>query len=537
MIRFNVEIETAEDVRVFQGEESFDGGLPENGPYNIICDIPAGKLRSVKAVLDLTVPDNVKIFMNGYQTWTNCPEYGKYDRIRGLHGIPKPVIDKFHFDRYGDYHFVDYPNKRGVTHGFSWCYFRRGNRYRLIASLDEKPGYTMFTYDSTAGKLTIERDCAGVRFDGGEFHAFDLYFAEGSEEQVFDGWFRVMGIPAPKAPTLKGYSSWYNRYEDISEQSIEADLEGCKKLFSEGDLFQIDDGWEPAVGDWLETDEKKFPNGLKPLADKIHESGFIAGLWLAPFVCREGSALMKEHPDWLLQIDGKPWSCGSNWGGFYSLDIDNEEVTDYLRKVFDRVLNEWGFDLVKLDFLYGAAPFGTEKESRAGRMIRAMDFLREVCGDKLILGCGVPVMPAFGRVDYCRVSCDVSLDWDDKWYMRMFHRERVSTKQAIENTVFRRQLNGRAYISDPDVFFLRESNIAMTKARKLTLAKVNALLGGVLLTSDDPSSYNDEQLEIYNKLLKLAKAEYVKVIADRHCIKYIVEGKKKVLRLPEEWFR
>ena len=59
-------------------------------------------------------------------------------------------------------------------------------------------------------------------------------------------------------------------------------------------------------------------------------------------------------------------------------------------------------------------------------------------------------MPAFGLVDYCRVSCDVGLDWDDVWYMRLFHRERVSTKQAINNTLFRRQLNGRAYGSDPD---------------------------------------------------------------------------------------
>ena len=58
----------------------------------------------------------------------------------------------------------------------------------------------------------------------------------------------------------------------------------------------------------------------------------------------------------------------------------------------------------------------------------------------------------YKRQDYCRVSCDVGLDWDDVWYMRLFHRERVSTKQAINNTVFRRQLNGRAYGSDPDVF-------------------------------------------------------------------------------------
>ena len=91
-----------------------------------------------------------------------------------------------------------------------------------------------------------------------------------------------------------------------------------------------------------------------------------------------------------------------------------------------------------------------------------MELLRSWCGQKTILGCGVPVMPAFGLVDYCRVSCDVSLDWNDVWYMRLFHRERVSTKQAINNTVFRRQLNGRAYGSDPDVFFLREENCKLT---------------------------------------------------------------------------
>lgn len=528
MIGFQIEIQTDSGVKVFRGKAE----APQNGTKLIICELPKGKLISVKASLDLSVKENEKIFMNGYQTWTSCPEYSKNDNIRGLHGIPRSVVDKFSFDRYGDYHFIKYPNKKGVTHGFSWCYFRNGERFRLIGSLDEKPGYTMFRYDSNSGKLTIWRDCKGVVFGGGEFHAFDLYFAEGSENEVFDGWFAAMGIPAPAAAPLLGYSSWYNRYEDITEDSIRTDLEGCKKLFSKGDLFQIDDGWEPAVGDWLETDKNKFPNGLKPLADNIHEAGFMAGLWLAPFVCREGSQLMKDHPDWLLKVNGKPWKCGSNWGGFYSLDIDNPAVMEYLRRVFDRVLNEWGFDLVKLDFLYGAAPFGNEIESRAARMIRAMDLLREVCGDKLILGCGVPVMPAFGRVDYCRVSCDVGLDWDDKWYMRLCHRERVSTKQAIENTIFRRQLNGRAYLSDPDVFFLREDNLNLTSEQKMLLARVNALMGGVLLTSDDPSSYSEAQRETFRSILRLRDAEQVSVDMDSRRISYVLDGEKQTIVLP-----
>ena len=165
-----------------------------------------------------------------------------------------------------------------------------------------------------------------------------------------------------------------------------------------------------------------------------------------------------------------------------------------------------------------------------------MDLLRELCGDKLILGCGVPVMPAFGRVDYCRVSCDVGLDWDDKWFMRLIHRERTSTKQALSNTLFRRQLNGRAYWSDPDVFFLREDNLQLTAEQKLLLARVNALLGGVLLTSDDPAGYTDDQRSTYRELLRLRGAEQARFDADEFCIRYVLDGRPQFMPLPREWF-
>ena len=44
------------------------------------------------------------------------------------------------------------------------------------------------------------------------------------------------------------------------------------------------------------------------------------------------SQLTREHPDWLLQHNGKPWYAGCNWGGFFSLDIDNPGVQDYLKR-------------------------------------------------------------------------------------------------------------------------------------------------------------------------------------------------------------
>ena len=70
----------------------------------------------------------------------------------------------------------------------------------------------------------------------------------------------------------------------------------------------------------------------------------------------EGLGDHERAPGWLYKHEGKPWYCGCNWGGFYALDIDNPEFVAYLEKVFDRVFNEWGFDLVKLDFLLPPHP-------------------------------------------------------------------------------------------------------------------------------------------------------------------------------------
>lgn len=520
-------------ITLASGEEITGSRRELCGEVRITETVPEGKIQSVTAELPLYTAGTEKIFLNGYQTWTYCPELTKHDRIRGLSHLPRLGIRYFGIDRYGDNFFVDYPDRAGISHGESWCYFRKGDKFRLIASLDERPGYTLFRYDANKNRLYLERDCAGVRC-GGEFHAFDLYFAEGSEDEVFDGWFDALGIKPRTTQRLTGYSSWYNRFQNISEKSISDDLAGCAEVLSAGDLFQIDDGWEPAVGDWYEEDRKKFPHGMKAAVDAIHEKGFLAGLWLAPFVCQRNSRVLREHPDWVLRHDGKKWYCGCNWGGFYSLDIDNPEVLAYLEKCFRRVFDEWGFDLVKLDFLYGGAPFGDENGSRAMKMTRGMEFLRRVCGDKLILGCGVPLMPAFGLVDYCRISCDVGLDWNNNWIMQRTNREHVSTRQAIGNSIFRRELNGRAFLNDPDVFFLREDNIKLTREQKHTLSVVNALFGGLLLTSDNMGQYRAEAKDFYRELLRLRNAENIRINAENGLsVCYELDGKTETVTVEQ----
>ncbi len=504
----------------------------QEGRNTVAVRLPKGTLRKVTALMHLETVPYERIFMNGFQAWTYCPELDRLACTRHMGRFPQKLIDLYGVERYGDYFFVPYAERPGSHHGESYCYFRKGKQFRLFASLDERPGYTLFFYDAPSGTLHLERDCAGLACPEGEFHAFDLFCAEGPEDAVFDAWFAEMGIRPRTRERVAGYSSWYNRYAAISAASIREDLAGCVGKLLPGDVFQIDDGWEPAVGDWLEADAGKFPEGMKTAAEEIHSAGFRAGLWLAPFVVSRRSHLFHEHPYWLLQAEGKPWYCGLNWGGFYALDLDHPGVRDYLRRVFQRVLYEWGYDLVKLDFLYAVAPFGSSSETRAGRMFRAMEFLRELCGDRLILGCGVPLIPAFGLVDYCRIGCDVSLDWDSNLLMQHVNRERPSTRHAIGNSICRRQLNGRAFLSDPDVFFLREENLRLTEKEKEKLYTVNALFGSVLFHSDNMAHYSPEQDRLYRQILHLRDAENIRVETEYGlAVRYRLDGKEYYLSI------
>lgn len=489
------------DLDITSEENFFTACISTRSPIEII------KL-SAEFEYDFNTAD--KIFLNGYQSWTDSTERSVTGRMRGVDRIPAPIADKYAFSQYGDYTFVKYGRARGMMHGFSFGYIKHElGICDFIGSLNEKDGFTVISTDTARGMITVEKDCKGL-FVTESYRGLSLYFGSGTYDKVFDEYFRLLDIPAPSAMPIRGYTSWYRHYQDISEDIISADLDGLindTDTDFRPDVFQIDDGYQTAVGDWLSIDGKKFPNSMGEAAKKIKDAGLTAGLWLAPFVCEEKSELFREHPDWLLKYEnGEPVRGGSNWSGFYALDIYNEDFREYLKNVFDTVVNEWGFGLLKLDFLYAACLLPREDKTRGEVMSDAMDILREFAGEAKILGCGVPLASAFGKVDYCRIGCDISLDWDDKPHMRLMHRERVSTKNSLLNSVFRRGLNGRAFLNDPDVFLLRDNDISLSYEQKKTIAEINTLCGGVLFTSDNFAEYGDAQKELLTRINDLGGA-------------------------------
>ena len=145
-------------------------------------------------------------------------------------------------------------------------------------------------------------------------------------------------------------NSWEAAYFDINETKL---LRLAKAAADVGiELFVMDDGWflsrnddTTSLGDWV-PDPKKLPNGLKGLCDKVKALGIKFGIWVEPEMVNVKSQLYKEHPDWALEIPGKPHSEGRNQR---ILDLTRKDVQDHLIQSMRSVFSSADISYVKWD--------------------------------------------------------------------------------------------------------------------------------------------------------------------------------------------
>lgn len=494
------ELKTTE---ISNDDVSFDLRQTENGLTLTV--IPKKEISDISFYLErgYEYPQDSKFFANGFQSWTDTKEFAKNELMADEGIVGKGLFGKspFGMNLVGNYTFVEQSKECGVFHSNSFAYVRNEKNIDFFGSLNDRTGYTIIYADMNKNTLRFSKDVEGITISE-PYELLDLYFDNGGYDEVFDRYFAKMNVKPLTDKKIKGYTSWYNYYQKINEKIILRDLDAISEKTDKVNTFQIDDGYQTSVGDWLSINKTKFPNGMKPIVEKIHAKGWQAGLWLAPFGAQKGSKLASEHSDWLVKgKNGKPIMVGANWGGFYAIDIDNTDARAYIKNVFDTVLNDWGFDLVKLDFLYATAVVPLHNKTRGQLAYESIDFLRECVGDKQILGCGVQQMPCFGKVEYMRIGADMDLGWKHNFFRNLTHREDVSTPNAIHNSVYRRCLNNRAFLCDPDVFLLRRSNIKFTFKQQKVLAKFIKLFGSVLFMSDNVDEYDDEQMAVFNDTL------------------------------------
>ncbi len=466
------------------------------------------KIVKLAAVFRRSFRETDRIFLNGYQSATESREYTIHERMKGLEYIPPAVIDNYCLAQYGDYGFAEYSKEEGKLHGFSYGYIRSGESFTFLGSLAEDSGFTVIRTDTNRDEIVFEKDCSGL-YTEGFCEGLKLFLTEGTEEEVFDGYFRQLGIkPCSDSAPASVFECRSRSRAGTDEKTVLDALSEVRGQPLGAEVFLIDKGHQSAFGDWLTPDSSRFPLGIAPIAKQISGEGLIPGLWLAPFVCGEDSEIWQEHRNWIAKDQDGEWlKAGYDRGTLYALDIMNKEVREHLRQVFSTVICEWGFSFLKLGYLYAACIAPRRDMTRGQLMAEAMGFLREITSGAVILACDVPLASAFGRTDLCMVSCAAGSSWDGRSIMGFSQRERAGARSSILSAVFRRQLSGRAFISTAGGYLL--SGAGLTMRQKQMLCEVNAAAGEILSSPDDASAYSQDQLRLLSGMKTMRTASVI----------------------------
>jgi alpha-galactosidase len=452
------------------------------------------------------------LLCNGFQSWTNTKVFSTTDTQLAIHPLLTYIAAPM-----GDYALYDYPEKQGILHGWTYGIAQRSPQQQfLFGSINEQSGYTLVQFKVPNNTVLFKKDLKGKHLKPHKsFVALDVVMIQGTEPHIWQSYTQQFKANLPAnthsnptqiAPQISGFTTWYNYYTAISQKIITHNLQNFVQQNIPIDVFQIDDGWQTFVGDWTQFNHK-FPAGMHYLAQQIKQAGLKAGLWLAPFVCQKQSTIYRYHPNWLLHnAKGEAITAGYNimWqSSIYVLDFYNPKVRAYLKTVLHTLLNVWGFDLLKVDFLYAVALQPPPNKTRGEVMFEAMQWLRKHTPNKLLLGCGVPLGSAIGQVDYCRIGADVHLDWEMGALQKLKSRERVSTVNALQNTIFRQPLNGLVWGNDPDVAILRKEKNFLNPEQRFTLFFINQLFGSVQFISDNIALYDAQTMQLYKSQFPL----------------------------------
>ncbi|MFF9163785.1 alpha-galactosidase [Streptomyces longwoodensis] len=173
----------------------------------------------------------------------------------------------------------------------------------------------------------------------------------GGASRAWHAYQRTYVVPDADRDRPVLFNSWEATTFDISE---EQQLALARRAAAMGvELFVVDDGWFGArtsdragLGDWTPNPDR-FPSGLTPLADRVHELGMRFGIWVEPEMVNPDSDLYRAHPDWVQYQPGRRRTELRNQ---LVLNLAREDVQEYLWQRLDALLSGAPIDYVKWDF-------------------------------------------------------------------------------------------------------------------------------------------------------------------------------------------
>ena len=458
-------------------------------------------------------PADWRFYRNGWMSWAPTMSFGGTERdVRSAPPIHSPEPPQTEPGRFA-------ADDVGVL------YDPQSGRSLLAGAATSRDFISQVYADAPARLLDARNLCDSVALAPGETawsEWFIVDLAGHPNDQLArygDALGRLMGartngrIPAT---TPSGWCSWYYFYTTVAEDDVVRNLRFLEQHRRElpVDTVQIDDGYQADIGDWLTVNEK-FPHGMQWLASEIKRAGYTPGLWLAPFLLSPSSEAFAEHPDFVVRDDaGAPVFAIQNWGHEnYGLDGSHPGAQAWLEDLFRQVSDGWGYDYVKIDFLYAAALAGRRHDPSATRVRAyraALDAVRRGVGDsRFILGCGSLMAPSVGYFDGNRIGPDCAPFWR---FLTRDERESpspkprtpddaLSTETAMRNTINRWWMHNSLWANDPDCLLVRGDRTKMTLDETRTMATVVGLSGGMLLSSDDLDKLAPDRLELLSLVL------------------------------------
>ncbi len=375
-------------------------------------------------------------------------------------------------------------------------------------------------HDGSDGiELWIEAFLGGAVLQPGErreLHEVVLSEGEGDPSLLLEAWAGALGQAGSArtaAPYQVGWCSWYHYFHAVTEDDLRSNL--ARAGAWPFDVFQLDDGFQPAIGDWLTTNSK-FATPLDGLSAAIAEAGFTPGVWMAPFLAGLDSEVAQQHPDWLATHlpTGSPLVGMVNeaWGGRVgTLDTSQPEVLHHLESVA-RQLVEAGYPYLKLDFTYAPSMHGGYADpgrTPAQRVRAGFEAVRRGAGeDTFLLGCGAPLGTAVGLVDGMRIGADVAPWWHPQagQYRPPGHvGGEPATVNAWRNTLSRSFIHRRLWLNDPDCLMLRTEHTKLEPEQMRAWALAVGVSGGMALVSDDLALLGSDARALLDEVVALGR--------------------------------
>lgn len=145
-------------------------------------------------------------------------------------------------------------------------------------------------------------------------------------------------------------NNWEATFFDFDRTRLTKILDRAKTIGVE--LFVLDDGWfghrdndRSSLGDWFEY-PNKITGGLADFSQEVHDKGMDFGLWVEPEMVSKDSELFTAHPEWILQVPGRPAVPGRDQ---FILDLSREEVQENLYQQLKKLFSSIEVDYVKWD--------------------------------------------------------------------------------------------------------------------------------------------------------------------------------------------